>query len=154
MEEEKAASSGKFNLLDWRFLVIGLAVLLVAGGVAYGAARMALSTPGSEKRTEQVKTGPLVKVGEYLVNIADTQGRRFLKTEIVLELTDAKYEKDFTAKLPVVQDRILSFLGSKTVMDLQVEQREKLKEELMQELNTVLGYDQIKKVYFTTFIMQ
>ncbi|NPV25930.1 MAG: flagellar basal body-associated FliL family protein [Firmicutes bacterium] len=146
--------SVKNSWLDWRLIVVGLAIFLVAAGVAYGAAKMAMSPPSWTKKTEAVEHGPLVKAGEFVVNIADTQGRRFLKTEVVLELTDKKTEKEFQTKLPIIQDRILSLLSSKTVTDLQVDQRERLKQEMMDQINTALGTKQIKMVYFTTFIMQ
>jgi len=56
--------------------------------------------------------------------------------------------------MPLIKDVILSTLASKSAADLDVRNRENLKEEIKQRLNEKLGANTVSDVYFTNFIMQ
>ena len=107
-----------------------------------------------ESEQEEVLTGNLVEVGEFTTNIGDITGSRFVKVEVFVEVTGKKGQETMQEFMPIIKDSILNILSSKTVADLDVRNRENLKKEIKNELNSKLGNNTIKNVYFTSFIMQ
>jgi flagellar FliL protein len=94
--------------------------------------------------------GPIVPVGEFTVNL---QGGSFLKTSIAVEGTDVKSEAALTAKAAFMKDRINTVLSSKSLNDMQPAAREKLKGELVTQLNEVTG-NKIQNILFLSFMYQ
>lgn len=151
MAEEKAK---KFN---FKIIIIGL-VLFILGGAGVFGFTVFFSQKGDEPEKEPVKvesSGILVKAGEFTVNIADPGGKRYLKTEVHLEVQDEKQKPELETRLPIVQDRILAVLSSKTMADLEVYNRDNLRQELLNQINDALGKKAvILNVYFTVFVTQ
>ncbi|MDH7480147.1 MAG: flagellar basal body-associated FliL family protein [Syntrophomonadaceae bacterium] len=150
-------AEGKASRFNLKFIIIGLALFVLAAAGAFGLF-VYLGQNEGEAGKEPAKTassGVLIRAGEFTVNIADPGGRRYLKTEIHLELKEAKRKEELEAKLPVVQDRILSVLSSKTLTDLEVYNRDNLRQELINQINSALGMPEaIHNVYFTVFVTQ
>lgn len=96
------------------------------------------------------KEGPVVPVGEFTVNL---KGGAFLKATIAVEGVNTKSEETLVAKDAFIKDRINTVLSSKALGDMQPETREKLKTELMAQLNEVTG-NQIQNVLFLSFVYQ
>lgn len=94
--------------------------------------------------------GPIVPVGEFTVNL---QGGAFLKTSIAVEGIDIKSEAALTAKDAFIKDRINTVLSSKSINDMQPAAREKLKNELITQLNQVVG-NKIQDILFLSFMYQ
>lgn len=107
-----------------------------------------------EMQSRSKSDGLLVQLGEFTVNISDVSMSRFLKTEIVIEVTDSKIKKSMEEEqLPVLRDQIISILSSKTVADLDSPHRTELKEEIKTQLNKRY-HNAVSNVYFNSFIMQ
>lgn len=94
--------------------------------------------------------GPVVEVGEFTINL---QGGAFLKTLIAVEGTDKKSETQIKAKDAFIKDRINTVLTSKSLADMQPANRDKLKKELITQLNEVTG-NKIQNVLFLSFVYQ
>lgn len=94
--------------------------------------------------------GPVVPVGEFTVNL---QGGAFLKASIAVEGIDIKSEETLKAKDPFIKDRINTVLSSKSLNDMQPAVREKLKNELIEQLNQVAG-NKIQNILFLSFMYQ
>jgi flagellar protein FliL len=63
----------------------------------------------------------------------------------------------FTSNLPTIRDRIIQVLSSKTGEEvLSVEGKENIKEELIEVINDILGFDEdiVVEILFTEFIVQ
>lgn len=129
-------------------------------------AEAATDTP---KRPER---GIPVSLGERVVNLADPGGFRYLKAEIVVELTvdgvdpeklsaeELVHEQELLrAELepwqPQIQDVLTMVLTAKTVADVSTpEGKEALKEELKQQLQPLFHDHEIKAVYLAQFVIQ
>ncbi|NLB88604.1 MAG: flagellar basal body-associated FliL family protein, partial [Syntrophomonadaceae bacterium] len=107
-----------------------------------------------EETAKDVLTGNLVEVGEFTTNIGDITGSRFVKVEVYVEVTGKKGQETIQEFMPIIKDSILTILSSKTVADLDVRNRDNLKQEIKDDLNAKLGNSTIQNVYFTNFIMQ
>lgn len=157
MAEENSTEIKQKSGLDFKIILIGLLIFLVAMGASYLLMKslMAPLMPQTEEDVKEVTiSGSLVSAGEFTTNVSDSAGNRYLKVEVSLELNDKKLAEADTAKgyMPIVRDSIITILKSKTVADL--DDQAALKEEIKTDLNKKMGKGFIKNVYFTNFIMQ
>lgn len=125
---------------------------------------------------------PVYPLGDFVVNLADPGGSRFLKTSITAKLYStepegeghkeeggggghgggdvdpetAAIEHDLHHSMPAVKDLVISTLSRKTADELQnYDVKLSLKEELVDELNHILHGDfRVYDLYFTDFIVQ
>lgn len=109
----------------------------------------------SEKKQEPVKIGFLYTMDPIIVNLADHDVPRYLKIRIEIEGRTPKAEEEVDRRLPQIRDAIITILSSKTFKDIyDREGKVRLKKEIVQRANQLLGEDKIKEVYFTEFVMQ
>lgn len=152
--EKKTKKSNK-NL----FLIIGIIVLALAGGVvAYkmfaggkgGSHESKSEENGKEKK--EVKTA-LIALDSFVLNLAE-QGR-FLKVTMQYELADAANQTLVTDKMPQLRDAIITLMSSKSAESVaSLEGKLQLKDELLLRGNQAMGKDIFKNLFFTEFVMQ
>jgi len=132
-------------------LALFLGVALGVGGTI-GAQKVFFSSPvDSTKETAPKKTGPLLPIGEFTVNL---QGGAFLKTAITVQVTDAKAGEHLKEEDAFLKDRVNSVLANKSLTDVQTpDAREKLRKELIERLNEV-AENKIIDVLFLSFVYQ
>ena len=53
------------------------------------------------------------KIGEFITNVSDVGGNRYLKVEVSIEISDKKKQESVAEFLPVIRDSILNILSSK-----------------------------------------
>lgn len=94
--------------------------------------------------------GPIVPIGEFTLNL---QGGSFLKTNISVEGMNEKSAEVIQNKDAVIKDRINTVLSSKSIQDMQPEVREKLKKELIDQLNEVTN-NNVQDIFFLSFVYQ
>ena len=107
-------------------------------------------------RSDFAKMGPVFAIPEpFIVNLMGQNGRRYLKTSISLELSTPEFQKEVTSKLALIKDRISQILSSKTFEEISTPKgKDKLKEEILQELNSYMVDGYFKSVLFTEFVIQ
>lgn len=132
--------------------IILTAVLGIGAGVGGTIGVQKFLLPKTTPTPTQVVAvdGPVVEVGEFTINL---QGGAFLKTLIAVEGTDKKSEAQIKAKDAFIKDRINTVLTSKSLADMQPANRDKLKKELIAQLNEVTG-NKIQNVLFLSFVYQ
>lgn len=158
MADEKNAEVREKSGFDFKIVLVGLLIFLVAMGASYFMLKSLMAPFMPEEQKEETKekgTGTIVSIGEFTTNLNDPTGSRFVKVEIYVEMAgEKKKEEELKEYMPVMKDTILSILSSKTAADLDVRYREDLKQEIKTKLNKKLGSEMINDVYFTSFIMQ
>ncbi len=155
-EENSGKETGNSSRFNLKLIVFGLVLFLLTTSGCYFVIKSALAPlmPQEQTGNQSGSVGSLVPLGEFTVNISDVSMSRFLKTEIVLEISDSKVKKTMEEEmLPVVRDEIISILSSKTVADLDSPHRTDLKNEIKTKLNKRFK-NAITNVYFNAFIMQ
>ncbi|MFZ7104603.1 MAG: flagellar basal body-associated FliL family protein [Peptococcaceae bacterium] len=132
--------------------VIVITVLSFAGFFLIG--RTVLSSPEAGAN-QGIEIGPLYNSPEFTVNIANSNGRRFLMTQFSLEVDNKKTLKEIEEKLPVFQDKVIIVLSSQTLDDLySVDGKENIKNQLIENINTILSSGKIINIYFNNFVYQ
>ena len=119
-----------------------------------------------EKNTEEEKPNkkPLIKKNQkdfmfqlepIIVNLAKSQGNRFLKVTLSLEMSAPEVRPDIKKNIQKITDSILLLLSSKLFEDVySVQGKFILKSEITARVNPFLALGKVKGVYFTEFIIQ
>lgn len=110
------------------------------------------SSASSEGSTE---IGLMFPLETFTVNLLSESGRRYLKVEMNLEMGGEELSPELEEKKPVFRDIIIRILSSKSLEEIStIKGKEKLKEEIVNEINLRLKDGKVKNVYFTDFVVQ
>ena len=91
----------------------------------------------------------------FTVNLLSESGRRYLKVEMNLEIEGEELSAELDTKKPVLRDIIIRILSSKSLEEIStIKGKEKLKEQIVNELNMHLKDGKVKNIYFTDFVVQ
>ena len=129
--------------------MILLLVLLVVVGVGSIVGYISYTKSNSTVKTELF---PIEQ--SFIVNIQSDNGKnKILKTSITLEYKGKKGSEKLTTEMSKVNDVLISTLSSKSEDELRPTKRKELKNDLVSELNTILGKKMIVDVYFNDFLI-
>ena len=109
------------------------------------------------KKEEQLPPdiGVMFTLDPFVVNLAGSGGKRFLKVTATLELSAPEVNPEIEENNQKITDSILVLLSSKNFEDLySVQGKFKLKDEIATRVNRFLVVGHIKDVYFSEFIIQ
>lgn len=177
-EEQQAESSGgkKSNsmlliliivLLIVIILVVVVGAILMMGGDDDNTNQMQQNAPqersmqsssqqnsgSSNMSLEEI--GPMFPLDTFTVNLLSESGRRYLKVEMNLELSGEELGVELDNKTAVVRDIIIRLLSSKSLEEISTAKgKEKLKEQIVDQLNMRLRDGRVNNVYFTDFVVQ
>lgn len=138
-------------------------------------------TPGAEQitpteaasnHTYVAGEGIMINTGSKIINLSDPLGRKYIRITIVIEFapTDpayfdmtveektayvAEFTAEVTAKLPIIDDAVVTLISSKTFDELYTAQgKENLRMELSNLITSRLPDYHILSVYLTEFVVQ
>jgi len=99
--------------------------------------------------------GILYPLDTFTVNLKSDQGRRYLKASISLELNGEELSLELDSKTPVIRDRIIRILSSKTLEEISSKKgKQKVSDQIVDTLNSMIVDGSIKSIYFTDFVIQ
>lgn len=141
-----------------KIVIILLLLLVVVGGAAFatmyfmgGKSTSATEKPAKAKEINEL-TYPL---DEFLVNLTDEDGKRYLKVKVVIGYED---NKDLTTELetkkPIIRDVINVLFRAKKTTDFSATGVEDIKKQLIVNINPVLTKGKISNIYFTDILVQ
>jgi flagellar protein FliL len=117
-----------------------------------GEAKASEAKKGGEELTE---VGIMFPLDTFTVNLLSESGHRYLKLQLTLEMSGKELSPELEEKKPVFRDIIIRILSSKSLEEIStVKGKEKLKEEIVEDLNTRLKDGKVKSLYFTDFVVQ
>jgi len=170
-EGGEAAGEEEKKGLPIKLILIVVGVLALAGG-GYFAYTNFFQEEAVEESAEKDKNGEEGGEGEkkeelppdvgvmftmdpFVVNLAGSKGKRFLKVTTTLELSSPEVNPEFEENLQKITDSILVLLSSKSFEDVySVQGKFKLKDEITTRVNRFLVVGHVKDAYFTEFIVQ
>jgi flagellar FliL protein len=136
-------------------VIVAVVVLLAAGGgggwffFLRGHPAPEAKEGGEAKPPERVW-----KVGTIVVNVAGTEGRRYLRTTVELGVVP-KEARHVEESKPVLMDAAVSVLSGKDLDELlDADERDSLREELRERFNETLGRRAVSHVFLTEFVIQ
>ena len=158
LEEEKEESKEEVKIptTKWkRIFFIIICALLTAG--AGGGAYVVWGKKGGEEAPPPPKKpsiGPTVSLDNFVVNLNEQGGNRYLKVGLELEFDEA-LDEETKRIMPRLRDQILVYLSSlKVNQALRVESKQEIKKKMLELAESVYGANTVKAVYFKEFVMQ
>jgi len=173
-EGGEAAGEEEKKGLPIKLILIVVGVLALAGG-GYFAYTQFFQEEVVEESTEEGKEGEgegegadgeqaeeqppgvgvMFTMDPFVVNLAGSSGKRFLKVTATMELSSPEVNPEFEENLQKITDSILVLLSSKSFEDVySVQGKFKLKDEIVTRVNRFLVVGHVKDAYFTEFIVQ
>ena len=150
--------------------LISLVAVAVGAGLIFllhqGDVEAQEKTTEGEKAEEQVSSEeqtPVKKVRKalmfhldpFIVNLAKSEGNRFLKVTVSLEMSTSEVRLELEKNIQKITDSILLLLSSKLFEDVySVQGKFTLKDEITARANQFLAAGHVKGAYFTEFIIQ
>lgn len=166
--KKKKKKGGKLKLII--IILLLLIILGVLGGAGYmmflkpkpeetaeNAPAKKSAAPKKEKKKEGTGIGMLYPLENFIVNMADSGGTRYLRVTLQLELDDTKkkFVEALDMRKPQLRDAILTVLASKRYEEVSSAQGKLiLKQELLRRLNSLITEGSIVNIYFTEFVAQ
>jgi flagellar protein FliL len=149
-EEEPKAKKGNMKLV----IIIAALVLVVCAG---GATGFYLFSKADSKKPPEAK--PVVitiwPMEAFIVNISDTNGERYLKLVVQLELSEPTVIPELEQLKPRLRDSILDLLTPKPYKELvDLSGKQRLRDDIAGRVNNMLSKGKVTKVYFTEFVVQ
>ena len=138
-------------------------IMIMGAGFFVIMNKMSALDPNSEKGSEEVAEaedavdtiGPIYSLDTFIVNLADPDGRRYLRFAVELELSSKELAQELEKRLPQIRDSILMIVPTKSVEDVHsFEGKTTLRDEIITKLNTFLVDGDIINLYFTEFVIQ
>ena len=153
-KESKINKGNLFKIIIIVFIAVGIAGGSFFAGIMVDKLVLSNKTAKVDNSKENIKE-IMFTLDDFLVNLADKSGRRYLKVKICLG-----YEED--KKLPIeleekklqIRDAIITILRSKKTEDVNGNGTEKLKAEIKNTVNTLLSEGKITNVYFSDILIQ
>ncbi len=148
--------------VDAKLLIVAVALLIVATvGSAFATYLIfgrgnAEAVQGSETGNKKRPIGPTYDVGEFIVNLtSNTNQMRFIRTQVMLEASDAKAMAELETRKPQLRDRLISLLRARTIDELSSDDgMEALRFDIISSVNGLLNNGEITDVFFLDLIVQ
>lgn len=152
-EEVRAEEPKKKSKLKWIIIVL-VALAVAASGTIAGLYLMAKADPKKPSAEKPVVLS-VWPMDPFVINIAETNGERYLKIVIQVEVSDPGVGPELEQLKPRVRDSILDLLTPKTYKDLMdINGKQRLREDIAGRINNILQRGKVTKVYFTDFVIQ
>jgi flagellar protein FliL len=136
-------------------IIILLVLVGLLGGGGYFAWAKFLKKESEPVKTVEVQHPISFELGNFLVNLADPGGKRYLKIALQLELSGQRAGDEINRRNVEVRDMMLMILSSKEYEQIgSMNGKLSLKKEIITRMNKMLQDGQIKEVYFTEFLVQ
>lgn len=168
-KEQKAQSTNKFF-----FFGIIAGMILINAVIAFVLVK-ATSPESQEKKLAKIQADSLKKTIEIatamgattaespieaIVNIAGTDGERFLKAAIIFEYDDVTYPElglELEKRTPKFKNILIDHLSKLTLMDVtEPDAKDRIRKNLLKIINSTLPAKtgEIREVLFTTYLIQ
>lgn len=131
-------------------IIIIAAVVVIGGGVFF-----LITALGGEKSEKPIVYGYYSPGDVFVINVKES--RSLLKTGIVLILNteDAKLQEEMKVKNAQIRDTIIFLLRDLSEDDIiSADKKENLRQDLIEQLNSLLEIDNIVGVAFNDFVTQ
>ncbi len=147
-------------------LILGiLGIFIIGGGIGYAVSvLMAPADPAAaeesakadvekEEGTANVDT-EMTNLGNFTVNLRSSAGGRVLQMEIQVE-SDVESAETIEKRMPQLRDSVILLASDYSYDELEgIDGKFRLKDDILARVNAVLEPIQVRRVYFTEFVVQ
>lgn len=155
MSEEKKGNKALIIVVSILLLII------IVGGGTFGtyyfffskkdSKAAAVKTPENQQLVVSSKTYSL---DEMLLNLADEDGKRYIKVTIYIGYENKKLATEFEEKKHILRDAVGSILRAKKSKDFTAKGSEQIKQEILNKINPILTNGKADNIYFSGILVQ
>lgn len=163
--EKSPTAAGGRNL---KALAVQAGILIALTGAAFGVNIYVLKpllviegTKGEAKEDtakakEEHHAGKILPLDPAVVNIAGTNGRRYLKIAVQIEVPEEEeIIKEVEGRKALLSDRLIQILARQSLEEMtSVGGLDNLKRQIADQFGKELGVERLKNVYLTEFVIQ
>jgi flagellar FliL protein len=148
-------------------IIVILLVIIIVGLLGLAAGFYFFSIKGnntSAMNTNTTKTSTTSEnkgvstltfaVDDFLVNLSDEGGKRYIKVKVFVGYDNAKLSKELETKKPIIRDAANSVLRAKKTTDFTEKGTEDVKKELLTRINPILSEGKANNIYFYEILIQ
>lgn len=96
--------------------------------------------------------GGILPLDTFVVNL---KGGKYIRAQIQFEFAEREVPRRIYPRLVIIRDQIISIFAGKSADDLLTDTgRDQLKSDVRDAVNTTLHKEDVKRVYFTQFVVQ
>jgi flagellar FliL protein len=96
--------------------------------------------------------GAIVPFDTFVVNLS---GGKFIRVQLQVEFATLDVPRKFYSRMVPMRDAIISMLTERTPDDLESQKgKDTLKSQIRTTMNEMLHREDVKKIYFTQFVIQ
>jgi flagellar FliL protein len=118
-----------------------------AGGGSAGSGSTRIGTPASNLNTATFEP--------FVVNLSDPSGNRYIRLTLDVEVISPEVIKELEVQNPRIRDAMIMLLSSKTYADLSTQAGKlRLKNEILDRINQLLGGAKVTRTFFQDFVVQ
>jgi len=178
--EESAQETKKSSNMLMIIIIVVLILIIIGGAVVAillmggDEEKVAVSSSAPQAKEKSVKSkrrsgsssdiqesrnlsdiGILYPLDTFTVNLKSDAGRRYLKVTMSLELEGEELSLELDNKSPVLRDRIIRILTSKTLEEISSKKgKQKVSDQIIDTLNAIISDGSVQGIYFTEFVIQ
>ena len=163
--EEKDGGGAKGSKTVLIIIIAGFVLFMAMAGAGFyillqkmpgsSADSATVSKSQTEKEQPAKGLGPIYSINPFVINLAGSGGKRFLRVRMDLELKNQTIFEQVHAQLPRVKDKLLTILSSKKFEDINtVEGKSNLRAETAASIDTLFSKGAVTNVYFTEFVVE
>jgi flagellar basal body-associated protein FliL len=147
VEPEKQGGGGKgVIVVALVCLIIGAIGGFFGAGVVNGGASESGTNPNGETT--------ITDLGEFTVNLRNSAGGRVLQMNLSVE-TNVDLSLKITERTAEIRDSILMLSSNYTIAQLDgMDNRKDFQDAIETRVDTILGEDQVERIYFTNFVVE
>ena len=109
----------------------------------------------SEEEVDKGEPKPIYSLATLIVNLADKDGRRYLRTSLDVELTKTGDELKMEERIAQIKDTAIGVMSTRRFEDINsLAGKKTLKEDIVAGLNDVLQESIVTNIYFSEFVVQ
>jgi flagellar protein FliL len=154
-KEKKEPKKGMSTVLKLLLVFFVVVILGVGGFAGWKYYKIGLGDSKNVNGEQAVQKPGIWPMDSQIVNLMDNNGERYLKATIQIEVTSQDSLLELDLVKPKILDSILGLLSSKSYGDIAgFEGKQRLKDEIAMRLNAYLAKGQVRRVYFTEFLIQ
>jgi flagellar FliL protein len=111
-----------------------------------------LDDPEADLEEGEEPLGAIVPLETFLVNLS---GGKYIRAQVQVEFESLDVPRKFYTRAVPIRDGIISMLTQMTAENLEsAKGKDKLRAEIRSLINTALRKEEVRRVYFTQFVIQ
>ena len=154
IEGSKETSEKPKKGLTIMLIIIGLVAILQCG-VLFVIFQDEIMGFFENMKPEPVEVTLYHPMGEMSVNLADTDTRHFLRTNLTIEYKSEELTSSITERAVEIESKVIEILRSKKLSQIDsVEETRQLSDEIVKMLNELFETEHFSTIHFTNYLFQ